>query len=235
MATFKHQLIISLGPELQDSLEEPTIGSMGLDGQEIFLWVCGQIGKLTPADLRELQHELRIPFTTPKSFEREIAAFKSAAVCLSDSGAPLTDMDLYLVLLTKAQNLPILLAVLHTFGDDKEVIHIRDCLSTITEKYSRRVEMQTASTDSRATVAAVADSSYHAKERSDNKGKKRNKSEATKTDQQRPEKFCWFHTHKGRQTSHTSSECKTMLGQPLRYTKEMRSSKSYDECPYKEV
>jgi hypothetical protein len=144
-------------------------------------------------------------------------------------------MDLYLVLLTKAQHLPILLAVLHTFGDDKEVIHIRDCLSTITEKYYRRAEMQTTSTDSRGTVAAVADSSYQAKERSDNKGKKRNKSEATRTDQPRPEKFCWFHTHRGKQTSHTSAECKTMLAQPLRYTKEMRSSKSYDECPYKEV
>jgi hypothetical protein len=229
MATFKEQIMLSLGTDLRNNLRRPSVGSITMDGQDIFHWVCDKIGKLTPSDLQEMQLELRVPFTTPKNFEKELGRFDLAAATLHDSGAPLSDIDLYLVLLTKAQHLPPLLAILHTYADDKEV-HLQDCLHSITEKYTRRSATSTAMEDTRATVAAVSEKEPTGRERADETERKRNRNEANKTDRVRKEKFCWLHTHKGRQTSHVSKDCKNMAAQPLRYSKEMRNATSYEEC-----
>jgi hypothetical protein len=125
--------------------------------------------------------------------------------------------------------------VLQTYKDGKDTVDIVECYQYLRENYIRRAELaqEQVTANTYATVAAVGETQYKAAANAGQRSKKRDRSESKKTD--RVEKFCWVHSHKGPQTTHTSAECKTMLNQPQRYSKEMRMATSYEACPYKEV
>jgi hypothetical protein len=188
---------------------------------------------MTPGDIREVQDELKKPFTAPSNFNHELADFENAATMLEDNEAPLSDVNLYMILLGKAGGIPILQQVLHTYKDNKETVDIVGCYQYLRENYIRRAELAQEQVNTYAAVAAVGDTQYKGQGTSGKRSKKRDNSESKRTD--RVEKFCWVHSHKGPQTTHVSSECKTMINQPQRYSKEMRTATSYETCPYKEV
>jgi hypothetical protein len=206
-----------------------------MDGQGIYLWVCSKIGKLNESDINDLEAELRTPFTAHKKFQDELADFEHTATVLHDNQVPYSDLSLYMILLGKARDLPILLSVLQTFTDRGQEIDIRACYTYLHDNYVRRARAANEKTQVNNYVLAAIETAPKGQGRYDDKTKKRTRTDSRKTDAPRPEKFCWYHTHMGRQSSHVSADCKVMLNQPLRFSKEMRAATSYDKCPYKEV